>query len=118
MAFDFKKPTVQMLGRWQPWHEGHTALFKKALAQTGQVVVMVRDVNGADAGMGNKTGSDNVVVGTDAGEGVWNNANYTNSVILGGEAGATLTSNNSNVIVIGYDAEPSSASVTNEITLD
>ena len=23
-AFDFKKPTVQMLGRWQPWHEGHT----------------------------------------------------------------------------------------------
>ena len=72
---------------------------------------------GKDAGMGNKTGSDNVVVGTDAGEGVWNNANYTNSVILGGEAGATLTSNNSNVIVIGYDAEPSSASVTNEITL-
>ena len=72
---------------------------------------------GKDAGMGNKTGSDNVVVGTDAGEGVWNNANYTNSVILGGEAGATLTSNNSNVIVIGYDAEPSSNSVTNEITL-
>ena len=22
--FDWKKPTVQMLGRWQPWHDGHT----------------------------------------------------------------------------------------------
>ena len=29
--FDFKKPSVQMLGRWQPWHEGHTKLFTKAL---------------------------------------------------------------------------------------
>ena len=27
--FDWKKPTVQMLGRWQPWHEGHQALFKR-----------------------------------------------------------------------------------------
>ena len=72
---------------------------------------------GKDAGMGNKTGSNNIVVGSDAGEGVWNNANYSNSVILGAEAGATLTSSNSNVIVIGYDAEPSSNSVTNEITL-
>ncbi len=25
--FDWKKPTVQMLGRWQPWHEGHQELF-------------------------------------------------------------------------------------------
>lgn len=43
-----------MLGRWQPWHDGHTALFKKALAETGQVVIMCRDVfnfNG-DAGAG------------------------------------------------------------------
>ena len=29
--FDWKKPTVEMLGRWQPWHDGHTELFKKAL---------------------------------------------------------------------------------------
>jgi hypothetical protein len=53
--FDFKKPTTQMLGRWQPWHDGHTALFKKALAETGQVYIMVRDVGGivgADAGAG------------------------------------------------------------------
>ena len=27
---DWKKPTVEMLGRWQPWHEGQTAVFKKA----------------------------------------------------------------------------------------
>ena len=42
--FDWKKPTVQMLGRWQPWHEGHTALFKKALEKTGQVAIMIRDI--------------------------------------------------------------------------
>jgi len=53
--FDWKKPTTQMLGRWQPWHPGHTALFKKAFAETGQVVIMVRDVGGIvgqDAGGG------------------------------------------------------------------
>ena len=51
--FDYKKPTVQMLGRWQPWHDGHTKLFEKAHEITGQVIIMVRDVQGADAGMGN-----------------------------------------------------------------
>ena len=53
--FDWQKPTTQMLGRWQPWHDGHTALFKKALAETGQVCIMVRDVGGIigkDAGAG------------------------------------------------------------------
>jgi hypothetical protein len=53
--FDHQKPTVQMLGRWQPWHDGHTALFKKALTLTGQVCIMVRDVGGIvgeDAGGG------------------------------------------------------------------
>ena len=25
--FNNQKPTAQMLGRWQPWHNGHTALF-------------------------------------------------------------------------------------------
>ena len=49
--FDWKKPTVQMLGRWQPWHDGHTALFKKALEKTGQVCIMYRDVGGVDAGV-------------------------------------------------------------------
>jgi len=40
-----------MLGRWQPWHDGHTALFKKALEINGQVCIMYRDVAGADAGV-------------------------------------------------------------------
>lgn len=53
--FDWQKPTAQMLGRWQPWHPGHTELFKKALQETGQVVIMIRDVGGIvgeDAGGG------------------------------------------------------------------
>ena len=50
--FDWKKPTVQMLGRWQPWHDGHQALFKRCLAKTGQVVIQVRDVQGASGGDG------------------------------------------------------------------
>ena len=49
--FDWKKPTVQMLGRWQPWHDGHTELFKRALQKTGQVCIMYRDVDGVDAGL-------------------------------------------------------------------
>ena len=44
--FDWQEPTAQMLGRWQPWHDGHTALFKKALMETGQVCIMIRDVGG------------------------------------------------------------------------
>jgi len=42
MAFDWGKPTAQMLGRFQPWHDGHTALFKEVLKKTGQVVIMLR----------------------------------------------------------------------------
>ena len=49
--FDWKKPTVEMLGRWQPWHDGHTELFKRALQKTGQVCIMYRDVGGVDAGV-------------------------------------------------------------------
>ena len=59
--FDYKKPTTQMLGRWQPWHDGHSALFKKALAETGHVVIMVRDVGG--------------IIGDDAGGGRTENQN-------------------------------------------
>lgn len=50
--FDWKKPTVQMLGRWQPWHEGHQELFKRAFNKTGQVIIQVRDVHGASGGDG------------------------------------------------------------------
>jgi len=51
-VFDWKKPTVQMLGRWQPWHDGHQSLFKKCILKTGQVVIQVRDVQGASGGEG------------------------------------------------------------------
>ena len=51
MTFNYTKPTVQMLGRWQPWHDGHTELFKRCIAITGQVCIMVRDVSGSDAGV-------------------------------------------------------------------
>ena len=50
--FDWKKPTVQMLGRWQPWHDGHQELFKRCFAKTGQVAIQVRDVQGASGGDG------------------------------------------------------------------
>jgi len=45
-TFDWKKETVQMLGRWQPWHDGHRALFERLLQRTGQVMIQVRDVQG------------------------------------------------------------------------
>ena len=50
--FDWKKPTVQMLGRWQPWHDGHQELFKRAVKKTGQVIIQVRDVHGTSGGEG------------------------------------------------------------------
>ncbi len=46
MSFDWKKPTVQMLGRWQPWHAGHRALFDRLIQRTGQVVIQIRDCQG------------------------------------------------------------------------
>jgi nicotinamide mononucleotide adenylyltransferase len=59
--FDWKAPTAMLMGRWQPWHDGHTALFKKALAETGQVCIMIRDVGGIigeDAGAGRTVAQD------------------------------------------------------------
>ena len=50
--FDWKKPTVQMLGRWQPWHDGHRALFERCLKKTGQVIMQIRDVEGSSGGKG------------------------------------------------------------------
>ena len=46
--WDNRKPTAQMLGRWQPWHGGHQALFEEIVKKTGQVNIMVRDVKGID----------------------------------------------------------------------
>ena len=62
MSFDWQKPTTQMLGRWQPWHDGHTELFKRALAETGQVVIMIRDVGGI---VGNDAGAGRTAAQTD-----------------------------------------------------
>ena len=45
-VFDWQKETVQLLGRYQPWHEGHRALFERALNKTGQVCIMIRDCQG------------------------------------------------------------------------
>ena len=42
---NWEKETVQMLGRFQPWHDGHTALFKKAHTKTGQVVIILRQAD-------------------------------------------------------------------------
>ena len=46
--WDNKKPTAQMLGRWQPFHDGHYALFEESIKKTGQVFIMVRDLQGVD----------------------------------------------------------------------
>lgn len=43
---DWRKPTTLMLGRYQPWHEGHHALLEKAYERTAQVVIGVRDTYG------------------------------------------------------------------------
>ena len=45
-TFDWRQETVQMLGRWQPWHAGHRALFERLIQRTGQVGIQIRDVQG------------------------------------------------------------------------
>ena len=37
-----------MLGRWQPFHDGHYTLFKEIIKKTGQVCIQIRDVQGID----------------------------------------------------------------------
>jgi adenylylsulfate kinase len=43
---DWKKPTTLMLGRYQPWHEGHHALYNEAGKRTPQVLLGVRNTQG------------------------------------------------------------------------
>ena len=45
---DRHKETTQMLGRFQPWHQGHTELFKRAISKTGQVVILLREQDGTE----------------------------------------------------------------------
>ena len=72
MMFDWKKPTAQMLGRWQPWHAGHTELFKRALAETGQVCIQIRTVPQNTDASGGRTATqdDNPFIVTDVEENI------------------------------------------------
>lgn len=47
--FQQKLPTTQLLGRFQPFHDGHRALFLRALAKHNQVAVLVRDMPLSDS---------------------------------------------------------------------
>ena len=40
---DWSAPTTLMLGRYQPWHEGHHALYEEAGKRTEQVMLGVRN---------------------------------------------------------------------------
>lgn len=40
---DWSAPTTLMLGRYQPWHEGHHALYEEAGKRTEQVLLGVRN---------------------------------------------------------------------------
>ena len=46
--WDNKKSTALLLGRYQPFHDGHFALFKAALERADQVLIAVRDTGGTD----------------------------------------------------------------------
>ena len=52
LCFDFMKipcwkaPTTLMLGRYQPWHPGHRALYEEAKKRGNQVVIGVRNTGG------------------------------------------------------------------------
>ena len=43
-----KNQQLKCLGRWQPFHDGHYALFEEIIKKTGQVCIQVRDVQGVD----------------------------------------------------------------------
>ena len=43
--FNDKQPTVQMMGRYQPWHGGHRELFIKSVIKTAQVALMIRHMS-------------------------------------------------------------------------
>lgn len=45
-VYDWTKPTTLMLGRYQPWHEGHQALKEEAHKRTDQVLIGVRTTHG------------------------------------------------------------------------
>lgn len=47
-GWDPKKPTGLMIGRFQPFHDGHKKLFEKILEKEGQVTILVRNTSGLE----------------------------------------------------------------------
>lgn len=47
-TFNTKAPTAFMLGRYQPFHDGHKKLIAEAISRVGQVCIAVRDTQGTD----------------------------------------------------------------------
>jgi hypothetical protein len=45
---DWRAPHALVLGRYQPWHEGHEWLYQQAEQRTGNVVVGVRTTTGLE----------------------------------------------------------------------
>ena len=43
-----KRKTALIIGRWQPWHEGHKGLFLAALARAERVAIGVRHTHATD----------------------------------------------------------------------
>jgi len=47
-VFNPKKATALMIGRYQPFHQGHKALILEAIRRVGQVCIAVRDTQDTD----------------------------------------------------------------------
>jgi cytidyltransferase-like protein len=48
VQFEWKHPTGLMIGRFQPFHDGHVKLFETILEKEGQVLIAVRDTFNTD----------------------------------------------------------------------
>lgn len=46
--FNWQAPTGLMIGRFQPFHDGHLKLFEQILEKEGQVAIVVRDTHNTD----------------------------------------------------------------------
>lgn len=47
-TFNSKAPTAFMLGRYQPFHDGHKKLIGEAINRVGQACIAIRDTQGTD----------------------------------------------------------------------
>jgi adenylylsulfate kinase len=48
-VFDHSQPTALMVGRYQPFHDGHRALAEEGIKRLGQVCIAVRHTHFSDA---------------------------------------------------------------------